>query len=87
MQTIAIRLRAMDLSAEMAAMRKWLDEQRCEPLNFTFRRFGNIISIHTVFDKDADGEAFKARFYGRPQGPEPDCVTEDLEQVLAQNTR
>jgi hypothetical protein len=40
-----------------------------------------------VFDQDADGEAFKARFYGRPQGPEPDCVTEDLEQVLAQNTR
>jgi hypothetical protein len=61
MQTIAIRVRAMDLSAEMAAMRKWLDEHRCEPSNFTFRRFGNIISIYIVFDKDADGEAFKAR--------------------------
>ena len=87
MQTIVIRVRAMDLSAEMAAMRKWLDEHRCEPLNFTFRRLGNTISIHTVFHQDADGEAFEARFYGRPQGPEPDCVTEDLEQVLAQNTR
>jgi hypothetical protein len=31
MQTIAIRLRVMHLSAEMAAMRKWLDEHRCEP--------------------------------------------------------
>jgi hypothetical protein len=40
-----------------------------------------------VFDKDADGEAFKARFHGRPQGPEPDSVTEDLAQVLTQNTR
>jgi hypothetical protein len=55
MQTIAIRVRARDLSAEMAAMRKWLDEHRCEPANFTFRRFGDIISIYTVFDKDADG--------------------------------
>jgi hypothetical protein len=86
MQTIAIRVRATDLSAEMAAMRKWLDEQRCEPSNFTFRRSGNIISIYAVFDKDADGEAFKARFHGRPQGPEPDSVTEDLAQLLAQNS-
>ena len=42
MQMIAIRLRVMHLPAEMAAMRKWLDEHRCEPSNFTFRRFGNI---------------------------------------------
>jgi hypothetical protein len=87
MHTIAIRVRAMDLSAEMAAMRKWLDEHRSEPSNFTFRRFGNIISIYIVFDKDADGEAFKARFHGRPQGPEPDSITEDLAQVLTQNAR
>ena len=86
MQTIAIRVRARDLSVEMAAMRKWLDEHRCEPANFTFRRFGDIISIYTVFDKDADGEAFKARFHGRPQGPEADSVAEDLAQVLAQDT-
>jgi hypothetical protein len=85
MQTIAIRVRARDLSAEMGAMRKWLDEHRCEPANFTFRRFGDIISIYTGFDKDADGEAFKARFHGR-QGPEPDSVTEDLAQVLARDT-
>ena len=37
MQMIAIRVRPRDLSAEMAAMRKWLDEHRCEPSNFTFR--------------------------------------------------
>jgi hypothetical protein len=85
MQTIAIRVRARDLSAEMAAMRKWLDEHRCEPANFTFRRFGDIISIYTAFDKDADGEAFKARFHGRPQGPEPDSLTEDLAQALAED--
>ena len=65
MQTIAIRLRVMHLSAEMAAMRKWLDEHRCEPANFTFRRSGDIISIYAVFGKDSDGEAFKARFSGR----------------------
>jgi hypothetical protein len=87
MQTVAIRLRARDLSAEMAAMRKWLDEHRCEPANFTFRRSGNIISIYTVFDKDADGEAFKARFGGHTQRREPDTVTEDLERLLPANTR
>ena len=87
MQTIAIRVRAMDLSAEMAAMRKWLDEHRCEPSNFTFRRFGNIISIYIVFDKDADGEAFRARFGGQTKRQEPDTVTEDLERLLPANTR
>ena len=68
MQTIAIRVRAMDLSAEMATMRKWLDGHSVSRRTH-ITRFGNIISIYTVFDKDADGEAFKARFYGRPQGP------------------
>ena len=87
MQTIAIRLRVMHLSAEMAAMRKWLDEHRCEPANFTFRRSGDIISIYAVFGKDSDGEAFKARFSGRTQRPEPDPVAEDLERLLAQDTR
>ena len=62
MQMIAIRVRPRDLSAEMAAMRKWLDERRCDPSNFTFRRSGSIISIYVAFGKDADGEAFKARF-------------------------
>ena len=87
MQTVAIRLRARDLSAEMAAMRKWLDEHRCEPANFTFRRFGDIISIYTVFDKDADSEAFKARFAGQTQRQEPDTVTEDLKRLLFADTR
>jgi hypothetical protein len=87
MQTIAIRVRAVDLSAEMAAMRKWLDGHRCEPSNFTFRRSGNIISIYAVFGRDADGEAFKARFHTQTQRPEPDSVGEDLERLLAQNTR
>jgi hypothetical protein len=87
MQTIAIRLRVMHLSAEMAAMRKWLDEHRCEPSNFKFRRSGDIISISAVFGKNGDGEAFKARFTGRTQRPEPDSVAEDLERLLAQDTR
>jgi hypothetical protein len=87
MQMIAVRVRARDLSAEMAAMRKWLDEHRCEPSNFTFRRFGDVISIYAVFGKDADGEAFKARFHNQTQGPEPDSVAEHLKQRLAKNTR
>jgi hypothetical protein len=87
MQMIAIRVRARDLSAEMAAMRKWLDEHRCEPLNFTFRRSGDIIAIYAIFQEDADGEAFKARFHGQTRRPEPDSVPEELERLLAQNTR
>ena len=59
MQIVTIRVRARDLSAEMAAMRKWLDEHRCEPSNFTFRRYEDIISIYAVFQKDADGKAFR----------------------------
>jgi len=31
MRTIVIRVPAADLAAEMAAMRKWLDEDTCEP--------------------------------------------------------
>jgi hypothetical protein len=65
MQTIAIRVSARDLSAAMGAMRKWLDEHRCEPSNFTFRRSGDIISIYAVFGKDTDAEAFRARFHGQ----------------------
>ena len=87
MQIITIRVRARDLSAEMAAMRKWLDEHRCEPSNFTFRRYEDIISIYAVFQKDADGKAFKARFHGQTQRPEPDAVPEELERLLAQNNR
>lgn|SRR2546423_799387 len=51
MQIITIRVRARDLSAEMAAMRKWLDEHRCEPSNFTFRRYEDIISISFRLNK------------------------------------
>jgi hypothetical protein len=71
----------------MAVMRKWLDEHRCEPSNFTFRRSGDIISIYTVFDTGADGEAFKARFGDQTQRPEPDSVAEDLDRLLAQDAR
>jgi hypothetical protein len=87
MQTIAIRLRVMHLSAEMAAMRKWLDEHECEPANFTFRRVGDTISIYVVFGKDSDGEEFKAYFQRQRHRPEPDPVAEDLDRLLAENIR
>jgi hypothetical protein len=83
MQMITIRVRPMDLSAAMTAMRKWLDERRCEPSNFTLRRSGDTMSIYAVFGNDADGEAFKARFQGRTQQREPDSVPEQLERLLS----
>jgi hypothetical protein len=60
MRTITIRVPAADLGAEMAAMRKWLDGRPCEPSRFTSRRHGTVLTVCVEFNKDGDGEAFKA---------------------------
>ena len=62
MRTIIIRMPAADFAAEMAAMRKWLDEHTCEPSRFTSRRHGDVLTVCVEFNKDRDGEAFKAHF-------------------------
>lgn len=91
MRTIRIRVPAADLGAEMAAMRKWLDDRTCEPSRFTSRRYGNVLTVCVEFNKDGDGEAFKAYFdreTRRQAGIDAwDRMAEDLEQRLAQNVR
>ena len=91
MRTIKIRVPAADLGTEMAAMRKWLDDRPCEPSRFTSRRHGTVLTVCVEFNKDHDGEAFKAHFDReiRPQtrGAAWDRIAEDLEQRLAQNPR
>ena len=91
MRTIRIRVPAADLGAEMAAMRKWLDDRTCEPSRFTSRRYGNVLTVCVEFNKDRDGDAFKAHFdremrrhAGIDLGPNGRGA---LEQRLAQNVR
>src|SRR6202043_1989279 len=91
MRTITIRVPAADLGAEMAAMRKWLDGRPCEPSRFTSRRHGTVLTVCVEFNKDGDGEAFKAYFdreIRRQAGIDAwDRMAQDLEQRLAQNVR
>jgi hypothetical protein len=91
MRTITIRVPAGDLGAEMAAMRKWLDDRPCEPSRFTSRRHGTVLTVCVEFNKDGDSEAFKAHFDReiRRQGRIEtwDRMAEVLEQRLAQTVR
>ena len=91
MRTIKIRVPAADLGAEMAAMRKWLDDRTCEPSRFTSRRYGAVLTVCIEFNKDHDGEAFKAHFERETRRQADvetwDRMAEDLEQRLAQNVR
>ena len=91
MRTIKIRVPPADLAAEMAAMRKWLDERTCEPSRFISRCYGKVLTVCVEFNKDRDGEAFKAHFdreIRRQAGVETwDRMAEDLERQLAQNAR
>ncbi len=91
MRTIVIRVPAADLAAEMAAMRKWLDEDTCEPSRFTSRRHGSVLTVCVEFNKDRDGEAFKAHFDREIQRRTVvdtwDQMADDLEERLTQNAR
>jgi hypothetical protein len=91
MRTITIRVPAADLGAQMAAMRKWLDDRTCEPSRFTSRRHGTDLTVCVEFNKDHDGEAFKAHFdreIRREAGIDAwERMAEDLEKRLPQNVR
>jgi len=71
MRTIMIRVRTADFSAQMAGMRKWLDERRYEPARFTCGRHADFVVISVDFNNDAQAEAFEARFDGQHSPPEP----------------
>ena len=62
MRTVTVRLNAVDLSAEMAAMRAWLDDNRYEPSRFTCERYGEMTVVCVDFEQDAQAEAFTERF-------------------------
>lgn len=90
-RTIVIRTPAGVLATETAKMRKWLDARTCEPSRFTSHRYGNILTLCVEFNKDGDGEAFKAhsdREKRRQAGSETwGRMADDLERRLAQTAR
>lgn len=62
MRTVTIRLRAQDLSTQMAAMRAWLDQNRCEPSRFLIDQSDDTTVILVDFEKNPDAEAFRRQF-------------------------
>jgi hypothetical protein len=69
-RTIKVRLRAEDLSREMAAMREWLDRNGHEPRRFNCDQDRDTVVLSVDFMVDAAAEAFAGRFDGE-SGPSP----------------
>jgi hypothetical protein len=62
MRTVIVKMHAAELAAEMAAMRRWLDENRFEPWKFTVKRYEEIVSIGIEFKQYTEAKMFEARF-------------------------
>ena len=69
MRTIKIRMLAVDLSREMAAMREWLDRNSCEPTRFKYDQDEDAVVVSIDFPTDAAAQAFASRFVAEP-GPQ-----------------
>jgi hypothetical protein len=65
MRTITVRLRAVDLSREMVAMRVWLDRNAYAAARFDCDQHGNDVVVSVDFRMDAAAEAFAKRFGGK----------------------
>ena len=74
MRTVTIKVHAADFAAEMAGMRRWLDENRFEPWKFTVNRYEDIFSIGVEFKEYAEAEMFKSRFNAGKDRPEQDTL-------------
>jgi hypothetical protein len=68
MRTVKIRMRAADLSREMAAMREWLDSNRYEPAKFNCDQDGVDVVVSVDFVLDEAAAAFARRFVAK-HGP------------------
>jgi hypothetical protein len=71
MRTATVRLRAADLSREMAAMREWLDRARYEPTKFTYDQDGDAVVVSAEFLKAEEAEKFARHFDGPEQRSPP----------------
>jgi hypothetical protein len=64
MRTVVVRLNDADLSSQMAAMREWLDLNRCQPARFVYDQSGDALVISVAFSDATEAKAFAARFDG-----------------------
>ncbi|HEY1299002.1 MAG TPA: hypothetical protein VGF07_00800 [Stellaceae bacterium] len=77
MRTVEIELPSRELSRQMAMMRVWLDERRCQPSGFNCRDAVQGVVVQVDFKASSDAEAFAERFGGQvsaalPPHPEPE---------------
>jgi len=72
MRTVVIRTPRLELSAQMAAMRKWFAKHRCDPSLFASKRDENVVSVYVQFKNDSEADTFKAWFKAQEQRSESD---------------
>jgi hypothetical protein len=72
MPTVTVRLPGAGFAAAMAAMREWLDNNRCEPVKFKYDQDDEEVIVYVEFLEDLEGEAFSRRFNRKdPAEPTP----------------
>ncbi len=65
MQAVRLRVRAANLSSEMARMRIWLDDGGIRPRHFGYdRSTAGVVIVTVTFEADDDAAAFAAEFGG-----------------------
>ena len=83
MRTVEIELPSRELSRQMAMMRVWLDERRCQPSGFNCREAAQGVLVQVDFKVAVDAEAFAARFGGRIGAPLPPYLEPELSSSAA----
>jgi hypothetical protein len=84
MRRVVIKVPKSDLSAELAAMRNWLDLRGCEQYKCTSNLFHDIVAMCFEFNEDADAEAFGGYFQNKKMRDEPDILLDKDQEWLLQ---
>ena len=64
MRSVVLPVKSSELSAQMAAMRVWLDERRFEPSSFSCQDGGTAVLLRVEFKVAAEADAFAEQFRG-----------------------
>lgn len=64
MRSVVLPVKSSELSAQMAAMRMWLDERRFEPSSFSCEDGGTAVLLRVEFKVAAEADAFAEQFLG-----------------------
>jgi hypothetical protein len=68
-QTVRVKMRAVDLPLEMIAMRRWLDYNKYEVTRFDCNRNGQHVIVSVDLTSDTAAAAFAAQFDGESSSP------------------